>query len=74
MYVYNMDVLSFCNPLTLDRDGNGKPVICYDIVIYYRKAACPDLFAAWPNALTIFVMKYTVKIVWQSCTLGRTEL
>jgi hypothetical protein len=26
-----------------------KPVVTYDMVSYYTKAACPDLFAALPN-------------------------
>jgi hypothetical protein len=42
------------------RVGIQKPVLTYDIVSYYRKAVCPNLFAALPNIFyhlnfTIFI-------------------
>jgi hypothetical protein len=31
------------------RVGIKKPLVTYDIVSYYRKAVCPNLFAALPD-------------------------
>jgi hypothetical protein len=37
-----------------------KPVVAYDIVSYYKKAVCPNLFAALPNIF--YHLNFTILI------------